>query len=204
MDTAHEELAGSPGWFETVLPTARDSAAEWDQILRCVGRRMLIAAYAQWTGNGCLLSREDCQDVTQKAMVEIDKRREEFCGLSAAEFLGRCSNILRTRMIDHHRSAKRKFADSLTSFDRGDEGRHSDLQLLPDDPVRRRWVEQGMAKMSQSDREILEMYFWEGMSLREIAEKRSTSEEAAKKAHQRARARLRDVLTGAQANAARE
>jgi RNA polymerase sigma factor (sigma-70 family) len=133
-------------------------------------------------------SRELAQDVTQEAFISAFKRMNQFRGDSP--FWG----WLRRVVVNHAISALRKlpkhdaleFEEYMSSHDGDQEGLGHCMDL-----------EQALVQLSDEDRMVVWLHDVEGYKHREIAQLVGKTESYSKTRLNRARAKLRDLISGA-------
>ncbi|UCD06133.1 MAG: sigma-70 family RNA polymerase sigma factor [candidate division WOR-3 bacterium] len=129
------------------------------------------------------LSEDLTQDTFIRAFMNMKKVK------SGEHFRPWLCTIARNIVRDHYR---RNRNSPSVSFEQVEE-----FQGQSDDPIRRRVVIQdALARLTERDRMLLTLTYYEGLSLREIAETMKMTEANAKVCLHRARKRLRKQLAG--------
>lgn len=158
-----------------------------------------------------LAAREDASDITQKVLIDAHRRLQEYLRDPKMPFTLWLRHIAQDRIIDAHRrhqgagrrSIDREQHDGKLANDA------SSVQLVAQliDPERtpgsaaiqqelRHRLQQILAQLDETDREIILMRYYEQMSNQDIAAALSLSEAAASMRHLRALRRLKDAFTG--------
>ncbi len=134
------------------------------------------------------LGNSDGADVTQKVFVSVSTSIKNFQGRSSFRtFLFR---IVRCRISDHLRSRKKDF-DPLT---------HSveDVGVTPSyamDQVTKHWkFIQCIDQLTYHSREVLDLYYWNSMTAREVGELLDISESTVRSRLHTARGQLKRIL----------
>jgi RNA polymerase sigma-70 factor (ECF subfamily) len=155
--------------------------------------------------------RVDASDVVQEALVDANRRLDEYLNNPTMPFLLWLRNITRDRIIDAHRrhrvSAKRSVdrEQPLVSVGGMDEstvdlaGEIADEHLTPAAAATMSELhvrfESAINRLGEQDQEIILMRHFEHMTNQEIAEMLQLTEPAASMRYLRAMKRLRELLS---------
>ena len=169
---------------ELVRAAQAGDRAAMEQLLR-TWRPILVRCAA------AMVRDEDAaQDIVQETLVKVVRNIDQLA--SPAAFAGWAQQILRRNGIEHFRSESRcmrrsygnddpellaRIADDAGSFDAGDE------------------MEEGLRRLRTDDRALLELHYWGGFELAEIAAMFGIATGATKTRLFRARGRLGTALS---------
>lgn len=132
---------------------------------------------------GIVLDAEEAADIAQEVFTTVFRRINSFNGQS--KFSTWLYRVTVNRAIQSSRSRKGKGWLELK------EGVHDSIVAAPDLPDTQ--ISQALARLSSADRAILTLFYWEELSLQEIAQSMDCNENAAKTRLFRARERFRKV-----------
>lgn len=141
----------------------------------------------------------DTEDFVQAAMVGVLRYGPRFQVANAKQFRGLLGRIIENQLHVEDRHMKRHMRDYRR---RQEIPSDSVLDLSPaardvtrpsqalERNEREAWVQLGLEFLSAADREVIILYEWEGLNFREIGERLTISEDAARMRFQRALPRL--------------
>ena len=147
-------------------------------------------------------------DVVQETAIDAHRDFARFNGATRDELFAWLREILRYNLIDtvrHHRAAVEREAAREADPAAGRVGSVPAITRTPARSAIRREEEAALAaalaRLAPSDRRVLELRHWEGMTFVAMAPLLGRSEEAVRKMWYRAVARLRAKLTAAEGTA---
>ena len=196
---------------QTLLNGAADGNA--DAINQLMDRhRNALRRMIQLRMDQKLMQRVDVSDIVQDVLVEANRRLSNYLTEPKMSFHLWLRHIARDRIIDMHRrhrvSAKRSLdrEQNLATPSGGDQSsillanQLRDEQLTPAAAATQKEiaqeVEKAIAKLDETDAEIIIMRLYEHLSNQEAAEALSLSEPAASMRYLRAVRRLKEILVG--------
>ncbi|MDE0164138.1 MAG: RNA polymerase sigma factor [Bryobacterales bacterium] len=148
------------------------------------------AAYG-WALHCCGRNPGDAEDVLQTAYVKILGGRARFNGGSS--FRTWLFAVIRNTAADQQRSWWRRLLRE-SGWSAQQRGAPGDARLdAPADYVE---LENAMMQLSNRQREVLHLTFYQGMTVEEAAEVMSVSVGSARTHYERGKARLRSLLNG--------
>lgn len=148
------------------------------------------AAYG-WALHCCGRNPGDAEDVLQTAYVKILGGRARFNGGSS--FRTWLFAVIRNTAVDQQRSWWRRLLRE-SGWSAQQRGAPGDARLdAPADYVE---LENAMMQLSNRQREVLHLTFYQGMTVEEAAEVMSVSVGSARTHYERGKARLRSLLNG--------
>lgn len=148
------------------------------------------AAYG-WALHCCGRNPGDAEDVLQTAYVKILGGRARFNGGSS--FRTWLFAVIRNTAVDQQRSWWRRLLRE-SGWSAQQRGAPGDARLdAPADYVE---LENAMMQLSNRQREVLHLTFYQGMTVEEAAEVMSVSVGSARTHYARGKARLRSLLNG--------
>ena len=148
------------------------------------------AAYG-WALHCCGRNPGDAEDVLQTAYVKILGGRARFNGGSS--FRTWLFAVIRNTAADQQRSWRRRLLRE-SGWSARQPGTPGEARLgAHDDCVA---LENAMTQLSNRQREVLHLTFYQGMTVEEAAEVMSVSVGSARTHYERGKARLRSLLNG--------
>jgi RNA polymerase sigma-70 factor (ECF subfamily) len=194
---------------DDLLARARDGdAAAVEQLL--AGHRDALRRMVQLRMDPALARRVDSSDVVQEVLIEASRRLTDYLARPAMPFALWLRSMARDRLIDahrRHREAARRSLDREQPLAGGDDSSTADLQpgawladreltpaaaALQAEAARR--FQDAIARLDETDREVLLMRHFEQLSNQEVAAALGLSEAAASMRHLRAIKRLRETI----------
>ena len=148
------------------------------------------AAYG-WALHCCGRNPGDAEDVLQTAYVKILGGRARFNGGSS--FRTWLFAVIRKTAADQQRSWWRRLLRE-SGWSAQQRGAPGDARL--DAPADYLELENAMMQLSNRQREVLHLTFYQGMTVEEAAEVMSVSVGSARTHYERGKARLRSLLNG--------
>ncbi|HYK82590.1 MAG TPA: sigma-70 family RNA polymerase sigma factor [Gemmatimonadales bacterium] len=183
MPTREPEDPLTPAALPTAVPTEAALAVRFWERLRLFAARRL----------GDRAAAEDVAQETLRRVLEAVRggRLEEPAALPGFVF-----STARHICAQHYRAAGRE-ARALERLDAGrSSGGHADALAALITEERRRAVHHALARLAESDREILQLVFYEQVETEQVARRLALSPGAVRVRKHRALRRLSELLTG--------
>lgn len=194
---------------DDLLARARKGdAAAVERLL--AGHRDALRRMVQLRMDPALARRVDSSDVVQEVLIEANRRLTDYLARPVMPFALWLRSMARDRLIDahrRHREAARRSLDREQPLAGGDDSSTADLQpgawladreltpaaaALQAEAARR--FQDAIARLDETDREVLLMRHFEQLSNQEVAAALGLSEAAASMRHLRAIKRLRETI----------
>ena len=132
------------------------------------------------------LTAQDCEDVVQTSCAYLIDHFEKFSSYKTQQVAAYLVLLIRSRSIDLRNRQKRIVFEDVGNYaEVSDTECEDDLSLL---------LEIAFERLSERYKEALTLYYYNGLSIKEMATFLQLSESAAKKLLQRSRDALRNVL----------
>ena len=144
-------------------PSAPSDRAVWEELMPRV--RRYVNSYGSFLGGLPIEADDVVQDVLVKLQSPDTVRRWRVAGGSAGYLIA----IIRNLLIDSYRKQRveRRWFDRI-----GAEHLMGELARPPDEAaVVSRWLERRLVDLGDDDRRLLHAVYWEGLSIREIADR---------------------------------
>lgn len=138
------------------------------------------------TARQILCTQQDCEDVVQTSCAYLIDHFEKFSSYKTQQVAAYLVLLIRSRSIDLRNRQKRIVFEDVGNYaEVSDTECEDDLSLL---------LEIAFERLSERYKEALTLYYYNGLSIKEMATFLQLSESAAKKLLQRSRDALRNVL----------
>ncbi len=155
-----------------------------------------------------LRGRMESMDVVQEVMIRAVRCFDRFEARDEAAFLHWISKLVQNEirdLADYNKAEKRNFAKEISPIE-DPENKRSLLSQLPADSIYRPsfqvqlkedvlQLEKALDQLPETQREVIILRQYEGMSFKDVGEKISCSEDAARMQFARAMDKLTDLMT---------
>lgn len=185
-----------PGRFLAILPgrksTAPDELEAFDRRLRAAWPRIvrLVERLLAWPGSG-----SEVEDVAQEVFLAAWRHRRSFRGEAEWTTWLHAIAVRRARNAARSRARRERWFGLLgREADAGSEAAAAAVETPDSDTAET--LRHALAKLRHADREVLVLRYLEDVSIEEAAERLGVSRAAMDARLSRARARLRDLLSG--------
>lgn len=143
---------------------------------------------------GILHSKTDAEDAVQEAFCKLAENFSKYSHLSGREMTGLCVTIVKSKAIDILR--KQKFlsdeqVENLVIYEEHREARPEDAAILHEE---QNAVQRALAQLPEVCREVLDLKFFYGMKVKEIAKLLDISPKAVEMRLYRGQKKLKGIM----------